>query len=158
MAHPTSTLATLSASWCLSVTLYQLPTCHQHPLCFTPLCVLFFSLLSFAWYLATSSLIGLFLSFSSIAPCISWLLFLSLFFPSKHSSSFSILPVYSNWPSLKLSSASYPLPSSSQLSSLVSVLWLDSIAVCGLSPTGQSRCKGRWGCVWVCVCEGYIFY
>lgn len=63
VAHLTSTLATRSPEWCLSVTLYQLPTCHRHPLCFTPLCVP-----SPCSHLALSSLWGLFLSFSCCLP------------------------------------------------------------------------------------------
>lgn len=95
VAHLTSTLATRSPEWRLSVTLYQLPTCHQHSPT-SPLCVL-----SLCSHPASSSFWGLLLSlscslFDSLALCLFFFLF-------PHSLSL-LASLYSDWLVLKLSS------------------------------------------------------
>lgn len=103
VAHLTSTLATLSPEWCLSVTHYQLPTCHQQPLCFPTLCML--SLYSYSYVLSCClfSLRIVSVLFCSLSPS------LTLLAPSLFLSMSTLLPppplhpppIYSNWFSLK---------------------------------------------------------
>lgn len=143
MAHLTSTPATRSPEWRLSVTLYQLPTCHRHPLCFTPLCVLSLcSHLCLLFSLRVASLLPL------LPPCPPSLFSfpVSTLLPPLRFSWFQIA-LFKTLLLLLLSVPFSPHPTPYPcFSFLVLVSQLDSIGVCALAPSGQSHREGGQDC------------
>lgn len=111
-------------------------TCHQHTLCFTPLCVLSlcscYVLSRLLFSLRVVSLLFCFFSCSP-APCLLFLTMSTVLVPP---------PVFLLQLTLFCSYPPLHLTPYSSISFLFPVSWLDSIGVCALTPSGQSHHEG----------------